>query len=345
MTTIAYGRILYISKERAVTGGGRKRTPPGTVVDSKTSVTSSTLRVALCFWGASRSLSHTYHTHHMLLEPLRKINATVDVFLHTYTLNEPYSNYRTKEANIKLNNTEFHLINYTAALVDNKEVIDRFLNIEKYKSLGDPWDSKWSTFDNHIRALYSMRRLTDLWDGSLVDYVKNPDDKTGGRRYHGTDKLNLNPHVTPELARVLRNQYYPNRTRQQRTPYVSTEDHDRNDELYDVVIYARPDVLYLTPIQPQWLYNLKDDEIYLPNFSMYPINDRFAIGTPRAIRVYGQRFDYAAYFADEHPLHSESFLDFALKTHNITPRLIPFCFHRRRASGDIWQDCVPEVTK
>lgn len=108
---------------------------------------------------------------------------------------------------------------------------------------------------------------------------------------------------------------------------------------YSRVIYLRPDVLYPCPIDIEWLKS--SEEICIPDFQRISrnmhqrnaVNDRFAIGSPAAMKIYGNRFNEALEYSKKKPLHSETFLEDVLHKHRIPVKIIHFHFIRVRANG------------
>jgi hypothetical protein len=63
------------------------------------------------------------------------------------------------------------------------------------------------------------------------------------------------------------------------------------------------------------------------------ICDRFAIGMPDQMEIYGNRFDDALKYSKKHQLHSETYLAETLCTNHIKVRFVPFGFIRTRADS------------
>ena len=230
------------------------------------------MRVALCFWGLCRSTDRIIESiETCIFNPLINAQISYDVYLHTYKLYRPYTNARSNETGLQLKNTIWKLLKPREAKIENQDEVDKALDLKKYRNRGDPWESDYSTLDNHIRALYSLSEVTRLWTQS------------------GTT--------------------------------------------YDVVIYLRPDVRFMTPISLNWL-NVRKDLILIPDFHLfYGCNDRFAIGIPKDMKVYGDRF-YSAYeYSLQKPLHSEQFLSNHIVGYGIEFKTIPIRFRRVRADG------------
>ena len=112
-----------------------------------------------------------------------------------------------------------------------------------------------------------------------------------------------------------------------------------NAAKYTRVIYLRPDVLYRYPIDMEWLKS--SEGIYIPDFQrishnihqLHAVNDRFAIGNPAAMMIYGNRFDEALEYSKVKQLHSETFLEDILQKHMIPVKMINYSFIRVRANG------------
>jgi hypothetical protein len=240
------------------------------------------MKVALCFWGLTRSLDYTRESiESCIFQPLRDAGIEYSIFLHTYTLYRPYTNVRAGEVGLQLKNTAWRDLQPTASIVENQDTVDKTLQLTEYRSCGDPWGTPQSdpygTLNNHIRALWSLKQVTELWTSST--------------------------------------------------------------ESFDAVIYLRPDMLYRRKLNIEWIRNLEDTTLYMPNFHLIEgCNDRFAIGKPSVMRIYGGRFTGALEFSRRLPLHSEKYLAFKLSLHNIHCNYINFPFRRVRANGKIHED-------
>ena len=103
---------------------------------------------------------------------------------------------------------------------------------------------------------------------------------------------------------------------------------------YDVVVFLRPDLEYLTPLDLQ-NKEYTDNKIYIPNFAWYyGYNDRFAFGNPRVMKHYANRLVSAIHYIKlGKPLHSESFLKHHLNVAGVTAAISSIKFHRVRANG------------
>jgi hypothetical protein len=233
------------------------------------------MRIALCFWGICRSTDKTIETiKNNIFKSLQEHGFEYDIFLHTYTLYKPYTNPRANENQIQLKNTLWKLLNPTQYLIEDQEMVDKHLFTKNYKMRGNPWpeDPTFTTFNNHLRALWSLKQVTELWTNSVNSY--------------------------------------------------------------DLVIYLRPDVLFKNEIDIEWFSLVNSKTILLPNFqTIENVNDRFAIGHPIVMKLYGNRFDSAYEYSLYNHLHSEKFLAYILKKHQIKILWIRIKFKRLRANG------------
>jgi len=110
----------------------------------------------------------------------------------------------------------------------------------------------------------------------------------------------------------------------------------KGNQMCETVIYARPDSLFVHELDVEWL---KTRNVLTPNFSRWPINDRFAIGPAAKMVVYGERLLRAEEYAQLHPLHTEKFLAYIFQQNNWSiDSYIDFCFFRVRANGFVFPE-------
>jgi len=130
------------------------------------------MKIALCFWGICRSTDKTIESIKTnIYNVLKENNIEYEIYLHTYTINKLYSNKRAKEPPQQLNNELYKLLEPNYIEIDDQEEVDKILNFQKYKTHKDPWNTNYETFDNHIRALYSLFKVTQLYKEKLYDYI------------------------------------------------------------------------------------------------------------------------------------------------------------------------------
>jgi hypothetical protein len=112
----------------------------------------------------------------------------------------------------------------------------------------------------------------------------------------------------------------------------------------DLVMFARPDLLYQEPLPPEHIAHVlaHPDEVLLPRWESWGgFNDRFALAGARAYRAYGGRLLLADHYCERtgRPLHSESFLRYALAFAAVPVRPIAMRATRVRVDGRLeWED-------
>ena len=132
------------------------------------------MKIALGFWGITRSLKYTIHSiRQFIIEPLRNRNIEVVIYMHTFSINSEYNNIRTGEMNIQLDNEEYKLLNPQYIHIDEQDVIKDNINITKYRTCIDPWNTNYNSVDNFICAMYSKNQLVNMIEKSKqhFDYI------------------------------------------------------------------------------------------------------------------------------------------------------------------------------
>jgi len=128
------------------------------------------MKVALCFWGLTRSLKYTLHSiKKYILQVFHKHNIEYKIFLHTYYFDTQYINPHACEYNIDLDFEEYKLLKPDFFEIDNQDEIKKNINVLKYRTQNDPWNSGYVCVDNFLCAMYSKKQL-----GIMVD---NCDEK------------------------------------------------------------------------------------------------------------------------------------------------------------------------
>ena len=134
------------------------------------------MKVALAFFGITRSLSYTNESiQKNILNVLKENNMEYDIYLHTYTFTGNYNNKRTKESlTIKdINNEEYKLLNPDYLALDVHEDICNRLDFSQYRSKPDPWHSNYNSVNNYILGCYSKFQLVKLIEknNKTYDYI------------------------------------------------------------------------------------------------------------------------------------------------------------------------------
>ena len=129
------------------------------------------VKLAICFFGLTRSLKFTLGSiQKYLFDPLKNHGIKYDIFVHTYKMNGSYSNPRAGEKDVILDANEYKLLEPMYHIIENKETVSKKLQLEKYRTHGNPWGNEkeaipgdFSTLDNHILYLWSLKQLTTMW--------------------------------------------------------------------------------------------------------------------------------------------------------------------------------------
>lgn len=106
----------------------------------------------------------------------------------------------------------------------------------------------------------------------------------------------------------------------------------------DVVVFARPDLLYHHPLPASAIAHVQDhpDAVVAPCWECWGgLNDRFALCGARAWRAYGGRLLLADHFCERscQPLHAERLLAYALAFAGVQVRTIGMRANRVRVDG------------
>jgi hypothetical protein len=108
----------------------------------------------------------------------------------------------------------------------------------------------------------------------------------------------------------------------------------------DVVVFARPDLLYHDALPPEEVARAfaHPDSVAVPCWESWGgLNDRFAVCGARAWRAYGGRLLLADHFCERtgQPLHSETFLAYAMAFAGVRVRTISLRASRVRVDGRV----------
>ena len=132
------------------------------------------MRVALAFWGLTRSLKYTIGSiNEKILNSLKKNNIEYKIFMHAWTVNSVYNNTRAKEANIHLDNEEYKLLSPDYFETHDQDEFKKNINLNAFRTHKDPWNTKYETVNNFICAMFSKSRCTQLISKSNenFDYI------------------------------------------------------------------------------------------------------------------------------------------------------------------------------
>lgn len=130
-------------------------------------------KVAIVFWGLTRSLKYTIDSlKENVLMQLKNNNVEYDMYMHTYNVYNKYTNKRAGEIDLSLDNNEYKLLNIPEKniMIDDQDTIKSGLELEKYRTHKDPWSNDYKTMDNYILAMYSKLKATHIVKSSSQNY-------------------------------------------------------------------------------------------------------------------------------------------------------------------------------
>ena len=124
------------------------------------------MKFCICFFGViGRSIEYTIDSiNENIFNVLKANNIEYDVFIHNMIVDKIY-NPRAGEINSIINNENYKLLNPTEYIEDKQEDFDK--NYNNWGILfnnGDEYNNKFNTLKNAIRELYSLKRVTSLWE-------------------------------------------------------------------------------------------------------------------------------------------------------------------------------------
>ena len=128
------------------------------------------MKIAICFWGLTRSLKFTIESiQNKLFLPLEKNNIQFDKFIHTFYFEGLYNNKHGSEKNIELDFDEYKLLEPDYFLKENQDEVIKNIDFSKYEFNNTVYNNR-TTFRNAILAQYSMKKVTELVENTKIKY-------------------------------------------------------------------------------------------------------------------------------------------------------------------------------
>ena len=135
-------------------------------------------RVAIIFFGLTRSLRNIYkNLTENLFNELTNNGYTYDIFIHTYSLENPYINHWTGESISNYDNTAYKILNPKYYIIENQHSVEKKLNINSYCSNLSNWKGCANTPEmkrylvrNMVLALHSKKTVTKLFKEHKNEY-------------------------------------------------------------------------------------------------------------------------------------------------------------------------------
>jgi hypothetical protein len=149
-------------------------------------VSPMTAKVAICFFGITRSLTHTHASiEKNVLAPARSL-ATPKIYAHFFR-QQALDNPRSGEKG-RMNGEEYRLLNSDWLRLEEPDgCLDRW-GFERLKSWGDSWEDEFRSLRNLVHQLHSLNAVTEaaLADGAEICLFCRPD-----LRYHDSLRIPL----------------------------------------------------------------------------------------------------------------------------------------------------------
>lgn len=131
------------------------------------------MKIAICFFGITRSLNHTIHSIKTnVLEPAKAIGE-VKVFAHFFD-QERVESKRSREF-INLDRTEHVLLSPDVLRLEKPYKCIDLYDFEGLKSFGDTRRDGFQSLRNLVHALHSLKSVTEIaldWNPDLVVFVR-----------------------------------------------------------------------------------------------------------------------------------------------------------------------------
>jgi hypothetical protein len=144
-----------------------------TEVSTETGTPEAEIRIAICFFGITRSLSHTIESiEKNIFTPARSFG-TVRIFAHFFNQNE-VQNPRSGESG-KFDAKEYELLNPDWVQLEEPGVCLAAHGFETLKAYGDSWDDGFKSLRNLVHQLHSLNEVTKAaseWAPDIVLFVR-----------------------------------------------------------------------------------------------------------------------------------------------------------------------------
>jgi hypothetical protein len=137
-----------------------------------------TKRVAIIFFGLTRSLRNIYENlKENLFNELTKNGYIYDIFIHTYSLENPYINPWSGESISNYDNNAYEILNPKYYLIEPQSKVEQKLNINSYCSNLSNWKGCANTPEmrrylvrNMVLASHSKKMVTKLFKEHKNEY-------------------------------------------------------------------------------------------------------------------------------------------------------------------------------
>ncbi len=136
------------------------------------------MKVALIFWGLTRSLRFCYPFHKQhILDVLKKAGIEYDIFIHTYHFESPYSNKWSGEHHIALDFEEYKVLEAKYVIRDNQDEVCQEIQPSSFTS------------SHAVKQQDPLRRQAGEWFGANGDQMRENVVKSLYSKYRITCKF------------------------------------------------------------------------------------------------------------------------------------------------------------
>ena len=144
-----------------------------TKVSTKTRTPEAEIRIAICFFGITRSLSHTIESIEKNIFTPARTFGTVRVFAHFFNQKE-VQNPRSGESG-KFDAKEYTLLNPDWVHLEEPDDCLAIHGFETLKAYGDSWEDGFNSLRNLVHQLHSLNEVTKAaseWAPDIVLFVR-----------------------------------------------------------------------------------------------------------------------------------------------------------------------------
>jgi hypothetical protein len=140
------------------------------------------VKLAICYWGMTRSTKHVYESHYTnLFNILKTNNIEYDIFMHTWRTENNENIIHDNPHSISIDYDEYKLLNPTYYKIENQSefletiTFSDYFNKEIYEKYGDGIQYEWRPMliRNHLCALESQKRVYKMVNdsGNAYDFI------------------------------------------------------------------------------------------------------------------------------------------------------------------------------
>lgn len=128
------------------------------------------MKIAICFWGLTRSLKYTIDSiKKNIFDVLTEKNIDYDKFLHTYYFDGEFNNRYTNEKSVSLDFEEYKLLEADYVKIENQDEVKKTIDFSKYDYNGKVHNNR-TMRNNAVLGLNSMKEVTKMVEETEIKY-------------------------------------------------------------------------------------------------------------------------------------------------------------------------------